>query len=244
MSLRPGRAAAPGAPDQPRAKRPSSEVATEKLAKEKEKQTKSAATARNIEKLARLELKMQEDDTRLDRDANHPSTEYRQKQPRTVIEAPKQKKQGTFHALPLETHRDAILQAIVDEVPDSEDDTLQDTNKGQPSEGGDDSGGGHDFIPGSEDERSEDETMEMEIAEKGKAKMQTAASKVANLEKKPTKPVVEKGKANTVETLQDKKRAKMAFREQVMATRVDVQGNTNSAGKQKHSAADVIALYV
>lgn len=72
MALRRNRAEHPGAPDQKKAKRSSEQVAAEKAAKEQDKRDRAAKKARGITNAARVEDKMQEQDDRHERDANHP----------------------------------------------------------------------------------------------------------------------------------------------------------------------------
>ena len=253
MSLRPGRAAVPGAPDKPRPKRSPLEMTIERLVKENEKLTKSAATASKIEKLAQLENKMHDDDAQLEQDANHPPANQQLKQPRKVIA--KSKKKSAYRAFPVACQWNIHVcrfEAVVDTVPDSADEPTMGCDEDQAVEDEVNFGGGDDLEPGSEDEPSGSmdvdvdvdvvEAVEAEVTKKGKGKAKP--TKIVKSHEKPVKPVKEKANAKVAEGLEDKKKEKMAFRQQVMEKRVDIKADKNSAAKRKHSESATETLYV
>jgi len=68
MKLRGGRATHPGAPDMPKLKRSTAQVAAEKAEKEREKEAKAATRQIAIQKVATLENEMMLEDTSHDLD--------------------------------------------------------------------------------------------------------------------------------------------------------------------------------
>jgi len=86
MKLRTARAAMPGAPDKPRAKRTTAEVQAEKAAKEKTKKEKETAKKQAISRVAELEDEMQHKDALTEVEANHPPKKTLTKKSRPVVE--------------------------------------------------------------------------------------------------------------------------------------------------------------
>jgi hypothetical protein len=152
-----------------------------------------------------------------------------------------------MHFQLLGTYIHVILKAIVDMVPDSEDEPTEGCDMDEAVEDEVNMGSGDDFVPGSEDEPTGSKVMpvmavEVKVAKKGKEKEKPTKVVAVKSHKKPVKLVKEKAKGKAAEGLEDKKKAKMVFREQLMVRRTDIEVDKNSAAKRKHSATET--LYV